>query len=320
MRLKWGRPSLADQPVAFDVPEAGGDVGVTFVGVSTLLFRDSDTAVLFDGFFSRPSLLRVAVARLRPDETAIASAMARLGLALGGGRGRRLDAIVPVHTHYDHVLDSAVVAQGTGARLIGGESAANVGRGAGLPGESIRIASTGDSIGVGDFTLTLVASAHCPPDRYPGEITAPLVTPARVTAYRCGEAWSVLVDHASGRKALVQGSAGYVRGGLAGRSADVAYLGIGQLGINPEDYIREYWQETVRTVGARRVVLTHWDDFFQPLSRPLRALPYAGDDLDKTLQIFSRLAQEDAVTVHLPRIWRHEDPWRGLARTGTADA
>ena len=105
MRLKWGRPSLADQPVAFDVPGASGDVGVTFVGVSTLLFRDSDTAVLFDGFFSRPSLLRVGAARLQPNEARIASAMARLGLAFGGGRGRRLDALVPVHTHYDHVLD-----------------------------------------------------------------------------------------------------------------------------------------------------------------------------------------------------------------------
>src|SRR5690606_35823708 len=92
-----------------------------------------------DGFFSRPSLLRVGAARLQPNEARIASAMARLGLAFGGGRGRRLDALVPVHTHYDHVLDSAVVAQGTGARLIGGESAANVGRGAGLPEESIRI-------------------------------------------------------------------------------------------------------------------------------------------------------------------------------------
>ena len=38
----------------------------------------------------------------------------------------------------------------------------------------------------------------------------------------------------------------------------------------------DYWTETVRAVGARRVVLIHWDDFFRPLSKPLRALPYAG--------------------------------------------
>jgi hypothetical protein len=41
--------------------------------------------------------------------------------------------VVPLHTHYDHALDSATVAGSTGARLIGGESTANLGHGAALP-------------------------------------------------------------------------------------------------------------------------------------------------------------------------------------------
>ena len=65
-------------------------------------------------------------------------------------------------------------------------------------------------------------------------------------------------------------------------------------------------------MGARRVVLTHWDDFFRPLDRPLRALPYAGDDLDVTMSVLGRLADEDGVALHLPRLWRLEDPWAGL--------
>ena len=68
----------------------------------------------------------------------------------------------------------------------------------------------------------------------------------------------------------MQGSAGYVAGCLAGRRAEVAYLGVGQLGVQPEEYLRAYWAETVGAVGARRVVLTHWDDFFRPLDQPLR--------------------------------------------------
>ena len=58
-------------------------------------------------------------------------------------------------------------------------------------------------------------------------------------AYKCGEAWSILVEHASGATALLQGSAGYVEGALAGRRAEVAYLGVGQLGVQAEDYIRD---------------------------------------------------------------------------------
>ena len=61
--------------------------------------------------------------------------------------------------------------------------------------------------------------------------------------------------------------------------------------------------------GARRVVLTHWDDFFRPLDQPLRALPYAGDDLDETLRVLGRLADEQGVALHLPTLWRREDPW-----------
>jgi L-ascorbate metabolism protein UlaG (beta-lactamase superfamily) len=217
--------------------------------------------------------------------------------------------VLPVHSHYDHALDSAVVAERTGAVLVGGRSTANIGRGHGLPDDRIVVATPGEPITLGAFDVTLVESHHCPPDRYPGTITEPLRPPAKVGAYRCGEAWSILVAHRSGSSALVQGSAGFVEGALAGRTADVAYLGVGQLGLQDEDYLTTYWRETVRTVGARRAVLTHWDDFFRPLDQPLRALPYAADDLDATMRVLTRLADEDGVTLSFPTVWRREDPW-----------
>jgi L-ascorbate metabolism protein UlaG (beta-lactamase superfamily) len=108
---------------------------------------------------------------------------------------------------------------------------------------------------------------------------------------------------------LIQGSAGFIRGALTGRRADVVYLAVGQLGLQPERYLVDYWSETVRAVGARRVVLIHWDDFFRPLSQPMRALPYAGDDLDVTMRVFRRLAADDAVELHLPTVWERADPW-----------
>ena len=109
------------------------------------------------------------------------------------------------------------------------------------------------------------------------------------------------------------GSAGFVADALAGQHAEVVYLGVGQLGLLPERYLVEYWTETVRAVGARRVVLIHWDDFFRPLHQPLRALPYAGDDLDVTMRIISRLADEDGVALHLPTLWQRADPWASVS-------
>lgn len=303
MRLKLGRPDIARYAHRFDVPAADGGLSFTFLGVASLLIDDGETALMTDGFFSRPSLPKVALGKVAPDFGRIDGVLARAGVD-------RLAAVLPVHTHFDHAMDSAVVADKTGAVLVGGESTANVGRGHGLSADRIRVATPGEPMTFGAFTLTLVESHHCPPDRFPGEITAPVVPPVRAAAYKCGEVWSILVSHASGASALLQGSAGYVAGSLGGRSADVAYLGIGQLGVQSEEYIRTYWTETVAAVGARRVVVTHWDDFFRPLDRELRALPYLGDDLDVTMRVLDELAAASGVSVHFPTVWRREDPWR----------
>jgi L-ascorbate metabolism protein UlaG (beta-lactamase superfamily) len=215
-----------------------------------------------------------------------------------------------VHTHFDHALDAAEVAERTGARLVGGGSTRNLGLGHGLPEDRLVQVASGDTVRLGAFTATFVASRHCPPDRFPGEISRPLRPPVRASAYRCGEAWSILLGHeASGRRVLVQGSAGFVPGALHGEQADVVYLGVGQLGRRPRAEIEQYWAETVRAVGASRAVLTHWDDFFRPLDRPLRALPYAGDDLDTTMRVLVPLAEAAGVDLVLPTAWTREDPW-----------
>ena len=220
----------------------------------------------------------------------------------------RLDAVTPVHTHFDHAMDSAEVARLTGARLVGGTSAANIARGHGL--DRIDVVTAGEPVSAGTFDITLIEGAHCPPDRFPGEITQPVSPPARASAYRCGEAWSTLVHHRpTGRQMVIVGSAGFVPGALDGRHAEVVYLGVALLGLQPESYLVDYWTQTVRTVGARRVVLIHWDDFFRPLDKPLRALPFAGDDLDASMRVLTRLAADDGVALHMPTLWRPADPW-----------
>ena len=304
MRMRLGRPSLAAHAGLFTLPGAQPDgLSVTFLGVATLLVSDGDSALLTDGFFSRPSLARTALRPLHPDTGRISAALSRAGVT-------RLDAVIPVHTHYDHALDSATVAEHTGATLIGGSSAAVLGRAHGLPEERIVVARPGHTMRLGSFDVTLIAGAHCPPDRAPGEIVGPLSLPARVRAYRCGEAWSTVIGHRpSGDSLLVVGSAGYVPGALAGRRADVAYLGVGQLGIQPADYLVRYWEETVRRVGARRVVLIHWDDFFRPLDKDLRPIARRFDDLDRSIRILTALAHRDQVALQLPTVWQRADPW-----------
>lgn len=305
MRLKAGRPHLSRYRSHFDVPvaDAASAVTVTWAGVTTLLIDDGGSALMTDGFFSRPPLSSVALRHISPSAPRIDGCLARLGV-------ERLDAVLPVHTHYDHAMDSAFVAARTGARLVGGSSAAEIGRGHGLPEDMLVVVTPGEPLALGTFDVTLIESEHCPPDRFPGSIGAPVAARARASQYRCGEAWSTLVQHRpTGRRLLIVGSAGFVPGALAGHRADVVYLGVGQLGLLPERYLHDYWTETVRTVGAHRVVLVHWDDLLAPLHRPVRALPYAGDDLDVTMRVLTGLARQDGVTVHLPTLWQRADPW-----------
>ncbi|MEX3656275.1 MBL fold metallo-hydrolase [Mycolicibacterium fortuitum] len=305
MRLKPGRPDLAPYARYFDVPSATpqSPLSVTWAGVSTLLVDDGTSAVLTDGFFSRPALPTVVLRRLAPSLPRIEGCLARLGVD-------KLEAVLPVHSHFDHAMDSAVVAERTGARLVGGTSTAQVGIGGGLDPERTVTVTPGEAVSLGAYDVTLFESEHCPPDRFPGIITEPVVPPVKVAAYKCGEAWSTLVHHRpSDRRLLIVGSAGAVPGALAGQRAEVVYLGIGQLGLQSEQYFESYWAETVRTVEARRVVLIHWDDFFRPLHKPLRALPFAGDDLDVSMRLLSRLAERDGVDLHLPTVWQPADPW-----------
>jgi L-ascorbate metabolism protein UlaG (beta-lactamase superfamily) len=126
MRLRVGRPDLEQYAARFDVPPAAGDFAVTFLGVSSLLLDDGHTRLLTDGFLSRPSLLDVGLRKLAPDRERIEAALARTGV-------HRLDAVMPVHTHFDHAMDSAFVADRTGALLVGSESAPTSHAGTGCP-------------------------------------------------------------------------------------------------------------------------------------------------------------------------------------------
>ena len=188
MRLKPGRPDLAPYARFFDAPSATpqSPVTVTWAGVSTLLVDDGSSALLTDGFFSRPALSSVVLGKLAPSLPRIDGSLARLGVD-------KLEAVLPVHTHFDHAMDSAVVAERTGARLVGGTSTAQVGAGGGLAPDRIVTVTPGEAVTLGAFQVTLFESEHCPPDRFPGTITAPVVPPVKASAYKCGEAWSTLV-------------------------------------------------------------------------------------------------------------------------------
>jgi L-ascorbate metabolism protein UlaG (beta-lactamase superfamily) len=288
---RWAHLDLAPTPAG-----AEGGVWATFLGVSTVLVTDGETALMTDGFFTRPSLAATLFGRVVPDPERIGAALTRAGVT-------RLAAVIVVHSHYDHVMDAPEVARRTGALLVGSESTANVARGWGLPEASIRVVRPGEPMRFGGFEVTLLRSRHFPHGMAMGEITTPLVPPARATAYREGGSYSVLIGHAGG-SLLVQGSAGWVEGALHGRRADVVLLGVAGLGSKDETYRATYFREVVEAVAPRLVIPIHWDDFTLPLDQPLLPMPRILDDLDTTLTFLTREIQaHPPMRLALPRLW-----------------
>lgn len=186
MRLKLGRPDLDRYAHRFDVPPAAPDapLSLTWLGVSTVLIDDGSSALLTDGYFSRPGLARIQFGKVAPVPARVDGCLARAGIS-------GLAAVVPVHTHIDHVLDSALVAERTGALLVGGESAVNgprprVDRGP----AGARHTEPADL--VGRLRRDAGRIGALPPDRFPGDITAPVTPrsgPRPTAAAKRGRRW-----------------------------------------------------------------------------------------------------------------------------------
>ena len=259
-----GPPEPPPRQAAVSEP-APDELTATWLGVSAVLLRQGEHAVLIDPFFTRPAgmLPMIFNRSIQPDEALIRRWLDKLGLY-------RLDAVLVSHSHFDHAMDAGVVARLTGARLIGSPSTLNIGRGADVHPGQLQLALPRTPIQAGPFRITFHESQHAGATggRPRGDIGEPLRPPARYLDYRLGGTYSILIEHPQGR-VLHHGSAGFEPGMLQSVRADVVFLGVALI-----DDLETYLQETVDAVVARVVVPVHWDDFTRPLDQPLQTFPF----------------------------------------------
>lgn len=302
LALEWrDRPpvSALGWPVADAASESTGKLAVTWLGITTLLFDDGETQIMTDGTFTRLGLFEIATGR------PVWSDIAGINEGIATFRLDRLAAIVPLHTHFDHAMDSGLVANRTAAIVLGSESAANIARGADVPVSQYQILADGESRRFGDFTITLIESAHAPigpgdEHWFAGRIEEPLVQPADVSEWKAGVSWSVIIAHPQGT-ALVQGSGGFIEGKLEGTTADVAFLSIAGLSGLGADYLERYWDETVGRTGATRVYPIHFDDYTRPFGE-LVLFPELVDDVILTARRVDALAASSGTPVTIERL------------------
>jgi L-ascorbate metabolism protein UlaG (beta-lactamase superfamily) len=285
--LWWTTRPPIDLDAVTATPSPDGELQLSWFGVSGILLRHGNDAVMVDPFFTRPEglLPMLGNRRIAPDEQRVRDALGRAGI-------QRLDAVMVSHSHFDHALDAGLVARLTGAQLIGSESTANIGRGAGLPESLIHVVRSGETVHAGPFDIRFFRSHHAGATggRPKGDIRQPLIPPARYADYRQGGTWSIHIAHPAGSM-LHHGSAGFVPGALEGVHADAVGLGIALI-----DDLPAYLEEVVDRSQARHVYALHWDDFTRPLNQPLRPFPI-GVDVEAFFADMARLRPQLRVRV-----------------------
>lgn len=292
-----------------DTNPTQSDLKIQFVGVSTLVISDDSTTIMTDGFFSRFSSWDMLFGEIEPQTADIKWAVDKLAMD-------KLDAILVVHSHFDHAMDAPEVAKLTGAPMYGSASTANIGRGWNLAENQIKVFQDGRAMQFGKFKVTPILSNHyvfanaAVKEQALGgnqEITELLVPPVSALAYKMGGAYSFLFEHPEG-SFLLQSSAGWKSGSLDGIQVDKVILGVGGLGAQTEDYQATYFKELVDAVSAKHIYLIHWDAFAGSIRQPIQGPSlfidwYAGATIKGFEAVEREVAKRPGLKVNLLPQW-----------------
>ncbi|MEO1747175.1 MAG: hypothetical protein AAFR27_00905 [Pseudomonadota bacterium] len=270
---------------------ADNDAGLSirFYGSSTLLIEDHANQILIDGFFTRTRHRYLGL--IQPDTNQVADMVRHTGICIAPlvsetqkrncRSGKTLDIIIPVHGHYDHALDTGVLALWSGTRLVADPSIkAVLAASTSLAPRSVGaehwlrpniIAPFADDsqakskpIVVGDFKIRLIRSPHfssLPTFLIRGTTALDLQFPAGLGDFRLGTSFSVHIEHKK-RSLLIVPSAGKMKDTFRNQpslQAETVFLGVGGLGAHRRTTIEAFWRDTVTAVGAQTAYLVHWD-------------------------------------------------------------
>ena len=203
----------------------------------------------------------------------------------------RLRAIFISHTHHDHVMDAPYTAGKCSAPIYGSSSAMNVGRGGNVPEDFLIEFKPNETYEIGGFRIKVIPSIHSKPTILNNDlgqtIDVPLTQPARLRSYKEGGSFDFYVE-AEGKKFMIRPSFNYIPGQMDGYEADVLFLGVAGLAKAEEETEKAFFRETAEKLKAKVIIPIHWDNFFQPLNRPVVGMPSV---IEKTEVVFFRLAR-----------------------------
>ena len=247
------------RPSSSPAVTAGGSLRLRYTGVSGYELGDGATTVLLDPVATRPPIWRLLLGPLSEDP---APALALFPKA---------DFILVNHAHYDHLIDAPAIALARGAMLVGTRSVCGFARSRGLPTERCREVRGGETLRLGTFTVRVGRSVHAP-------ILGVREPMSGVIPDDAGRLWfnqfkldGALSYHlsAGGTRVFFHPTSTFAPGEAAGFDAETLVLGVTGEAMTAAKLAGL----AAEMPGVRLVLPTHYDNFFQPLSRGLALMP-----------------------------------------------
>ncbi len=253
--------------VAYSVPAErqvkpaykAGSFKIKYTGISGYEISNGQTTVLTDPVITRPTFSTLLSGPVEIDEALVKKTFPRA------------DYILINHSHFDHAIDAAIIAEHTGATIVGSENTLNLARARGIP--EARLIQTRDGLVVtlGSFKVTMVKGQHAPI----GPIENPMsgyLKPEKKKRWF----WQYYLDetyifHLQGprRSVWFHPTVRYYPGEYKNLRADVLIHGV----TGGYKFKRSEIREVLETVMPRVVIPSHYDNFFQPVSKGLALLP-----------------------------------------------
>jgi len=253
----------------FSIPVQSSSLKITWFGTTCTTISDGKTTLLFDPFFTRPSLWKVASFwPLKSDAKTVAK-------WLKSSENNPVKAIFISHTHYDHALDLVAAARQTGGQVYGSRSAQNISLGGSIPVAQTTVITAASSYEIGDFIVTPLKGTH--PNHFlgltlaSGPIKDPLAPKSSAMSYRMGTPYAFLIKHPAGTilfhpSGVTQGKfherADIVIQGIAGRESSKALI-----------------DQVLKPSSTKVVIPTHYDKLSGALADGIQTLSWA--DLDE---------------------------------------
>lgn len=265
--------AMVTQAAAFPLPlldhqlspgRTDSPVRVRWLGTAGFEITAGQFSVLIDPYVTRARFTDCVMRPLEPDLAEIARVTPRA------------DAIIVGHTHFDHALDVPAIARRTGAMVFGSKSAVALCRASLVP--ETKLVNVEREYGqapveaeIGPFKLRFAVSAH---SRFmlgrvpfPGEIQDCDHVPLRTEKYRCGAVFRVEIE-VFGRTIVHLGSAEIVERTAPPKDVDLLLMCVA--GWQSSE---KFPERVARALDPKAILLSHWDNFFDPLDSPVRALP-----------------------------------------------